>query len=353
MLATIVLSLGLVAGAPVGTNDVAPKASSPTGDSTVNEERSAKDAVSLPTLNLQERNYDLKHYAKYYGPEWALDIALLTTSLLTFEITPAFGPAIGPTYTPQTDASLLDPRLDGIIGKPFIKEQVSEGTLIAASVGTVLTFGVASGLYHRDFHHTHNFILGALSAITATQVTGHILKVSVGRLRPDFRDRYVRAACAGNISSTTNFDCEAVDDGFVATAKDIERGRRSFPSGHATLSFTLISYLGLHAGSSWIWGESVPKSGFARPLTQVAGVLAGGALLAGGTYVAASRVTDGRHHLGDVAFGAAMGSAFGAASYFLHFELNGDAKMRGTKISALTSSLDGVPMSGAQISGQF
>ena len=286
-----------------------------------------------PRSSAKPETMDLEHYALFYGPEWALDATLLTLLLAdVYDLIPAAGPAIGPAFDARLPETIFDPRLDDVIGRPFLQEQISEE---AAAIGILLAIaavGTVDTLKHQDLHHAHNFFLGATTALASTATVTWGLKLGVGRLRPDFRERYVRAACSGAVDTPLELDCAAVDDGFTLGASDVEKGRRSFPSGHSSLSFAAATYLAMHLGSAWIWGDSVPESGAWRTASQVGGAVAATALVSAAGYVAASRVTDNRHHPDDVVLGALIGTGFGAASYLLHFELDGTAKTRGLKI---------------------
>jgi membrane-associated phospholipid phosphatase len=66
--------------------------------------------------------------------------------------------------------------------------------------------------------------------------------------------------------------------------------RQSFPSGHASVTFAAATVIERHLG----WRKSVLGYSIA-------------------SYVAASRLHDNRHHLSDVIFGAAVGTAAGRA----------------------------------------
>jgi membrane-associated phospholipid phosphatase len=301
---------------------------------------------SEPPQRLELPERDAAYYAVWYGPEWAL--AVLQVGLLGgfWDALPTAGPAIGPAFDPDNPETLFDPRLDSVIGQPFLQEQIpvelaATGILLAgAAVGT------ADYLRHEDLHRTHNFSLGLLTAIGSTATVTFSLKAGVGRLRPDFRERYVRAACGGTIDSPLELDCAAVDDGFLVDEATFEKGRRSFPSGHSSLTAATAAYLGLHLGSTFVWGDAVPKHGGWRTASQVGGTLAAGALVASAGYVAASRVTDNRHHPDDVMFGVGIGAAIGAASYLLHFDLDGEARVRGAKVVPLMTDGPGLALQG-------
>lgn len=131
-------------------------------------------------------------------------------------------------------------------------------------------------------------LTSSLLAIAATEAG----KGSVGVLRPNFRDRCLGPLPGAAAAITSDADC--FDGG--ALARD---GRRSFPSGHATLGVGVGAYFCLWG--AWVGGT--------------AWYIAGLAVFGAGLAVAGSRVVDGAHHVGDVAVGGMLGVFFAA----LHF----------------------------------
>ncbi len=79
--------------------------------------------------------------------------------------------------------------------------------------------------------------------------------------------------------------------------------RRSFFSGHASITAASTVYMGLYLSRNWL-----PRPSLAR----TAGILALGGLLVGVPY---SRVVDNRHHVSDVITGAVVGSALATVFY--------------------------------------
>lgn len=270
------------------------------------------------------------YYAVAYGADWAfvaLSAGLAATGTWQ-KIKPPFS-LLGPSFDDKDPdlAGLLDPRLDSVVGNPLVHEKVPVWSVAAASASAVLAAGVLDGFVNQDFHHTHSLVLGAAATMMATLDVAELLKLSFGRLRPDFRERYTRAACQGLVQRPEALDCASVNDGFELELGDYVDGYKSFPSGHSSTSFALATYLSLWLGSEWIWGEG------ANELSQPLATLAAGGLYAGALFVAASRVSDHRHHLEDVAVGAALGSALGAATWLLYFDLEGNARWRDLRVT--------------------
>ena len=272
------------------------------------------------------------HYLAWYGAEYVA-VAAAATLWITdvaggVEPLPAL---IGPSIDLEdpTGSVVFDPRLDSVIGKPMLQEKISN-TAVAVTLVTPLLLEAGLDLaLRRDLHRTHALVLGGAEAVLGAVMVTEALKLSVGRLRPDFRERYVRAACGGVIEVDVELDCDSVDDGFVVDREDLYDGMKSFPSGHASSSFAAATFLALAVGSEHVWGASTPE--WVRPI----GAVSVAALLGGAGFIAATRVSDHRHHLEDVAVGSAIGVASGAAAWLVHFDLDGRARRRGVTVSPL------------------
>lgn len=271
------------------------------------------------------------YYALWYGPEWALVGVLGALQLFQpFDLIPP-GPAlIGPVFddTDPNEAVLTDPRLDDVIGRPFLREKVPPVTIALVGVAGLAGAGIVDVIRHGEVHHTHNLVLGGLTAITVTQLSTSVMKASFARLRPDFRDRYAFASCQGLAARSSTVDCDAVAaEGFLLPEDEYLEGYRSFPSGHASASFAFATYLSLWLGSEFVWAED------ATDVEAALGSLGIGALYSAALYTAATRFSDNRHHLEDIVVGAGLGTGIAAASWLLHFDLDGTARWRGVDVA--------------------
>jgi|GEM_PF-998027 len=304
--------------------------------------------VSLQNAAWYAQIFDGNSYWHYtlYAPDYAF-IGVTGGLYLSgvYDLIPPMPALIGPQLSREDpDLRVMnDPRLDGVIGRPYLSEKVPTLALVVAGVGAIGAAGVHDGIRHTSFHHTHAFTVGALTAVLSTVTAVEVTKTVVGRLRPDYRDRYTRAACGGAVDDD-RINCDAFD-GFGLTDEDLHDGRRSFPSGHSATAFSLATYLSLYLGGEYLWGEGAT----AASMPIAAGLM--GVLYAGAMYSAASRLGDNRHHPEDVAVGAALGTGMAAASYFLHFDLQGDARYRAARVSAMVTE-DGQG-GGVQVSGTF
>ena len=121
----------------------------------------------------------------------------------------------------------------------------------------------------------------------------------IGRLRPDFLAR-----CLPKIDGAGNAVCTQTK------ALIMKEGRRSFPSGHASISFSGLGFLGF-----FLAGQLRIFDGQAH-LTRVSMCIAPLTL---SLIVAISRVMDYRHHWSDVVAGSLLGLGVAWIVYQLYF----------------------------------
>ncbi|KAK1867658.1 hypothetical protein I4F81_010163 [Pyropia yezoensis] len=190
-------------------------------------------------------------------------------------------------------------------------------------------------------------VVGAtLGAAAASGAVVEVVKTATGALRPDFAARCLGAAAAppfgvgggggggggANPPSlpavfSADADCPTLVAAVAVSADEAARvrhrlrdGRRSFPSGHASLAAAFstaaaVALGGLSAAAAvaggGLGGGSGGGGGSLRwaAVGEVAAVGVPAALVYGATMMG-SRVADGRHHAGDVAAGAMLGAVF-------------------------------------------
>ncbi|CAE6425977.1 unnamed protein product [Rhizoctonia solani] len=174
---------------------------------------------------------------------------------------------------------------------------------IVALVAPAVIMPIVNLLTVRSWWDWHNSWLGLLLGLATTGSLTQVVKVTVGRPRPDLIDRCQPQASAQNapvyglVASNicTTDDHERLKDGF-----------RSFFSGHSSLSFAGLGFLSFYlAGKMHLFDERghTGKAWIAlAPLT--------GALL-----VAISRTMDYRHHWQDVFIGSIVGLVLSYFSY--------------------------------------
>ncbi len=257
--------------------------------------------------------------------------------------TPLDSAGIGPRFDPLHPASILDPTLSDRIGKKYLVEDKQE-TVPALWVGLAIPvvagwLALQEGLPgNRDARHLHDTLVGFGEAMSVTLMATEVLKFSFGRLRPDFQDRARRYYC--NRADHADIDCTGFTEGPLSDdPSKVEKiwadGRRSFPSGHASTSFALATYAALVTGGHFVWGKD------ATDTTRAWGIPIQAAIVALATFVAWSRVDDGRHNVSDVLTGAALGTAIANISYWRRFDTQG--RSRNSDFGASSMSLTGGP----------
>ncbi|KAJ3213240.1 hypothetical protein HDU67_003139 [Dinochytrium kinnereticum] len=138
-----------------------------------------------------------------------------------------------------TDKDLTHPHLPNIVSNVMlfvyavivpvaVGALVTGARLVLARMGGRRGDNCAMAACLRDYHH---FIVGLALAVSYTKLVTDFLKVLMGRFRPDFLSRcqYSEALkrCTGD-------------------ASEVEDGRKSFPSGHASYSFAGCTFLAIY-----------------------------------------------------------------------------------------------------------
>lgn len=150
-----------------------------------------------------------------------------------------------------------------------------------------------------DFHHS---TLGLLLSYTITGSITQLLKVAVGRPRPDVISRC--QPIPGSIDPV--YGLSTVDICTQTVKHILDDGWRSFPSGHSSSSFAGLGFLTFYlAGKLHIFD----KRGYAGKIWLVF------TPLFGAVFVAISRTMDYRHHWHDVVTGSALGLILSYFSY--------------------------------------
>lgn len=276
----------------------------------------------------------LGHYLAWYGAEYVAVSVLAAGYLSGFH--KQFRPApalIGPQFDLERPdlTALMDPRLDTVIGKPLLKEQVPTTALIIGSLTSIAALSATDLAVTGDLHRTHNLILGGAEVVVGAVALTEVMKLSFGRLRPDFRQRYLVAACTEVVKAPDGLDCSTVDTSVAVDEEALLDGMKSFPSGHSSNAFALATFGAMYLGTNLIVSDQRPDWG------PAVGALGIGALAMGATYVAGTRLSDNRHHVEDVVVGASLGAAVGASIYFVHFDVDGRARRRRWTVQPMTA----------------
>ncbi|MFH2009204.1 MAG: phosphatase PAP2 family protein [bacterium] len=182
---------------------------------------------------------------------------------------------------------------DPAISRELKKETVPSAYLALAAAVPLTAFGLAQ-IWGKSWHDFHNATLGLAEAISLTLFITAVLKINVGRLRPDFLER-----CQPNAS----LECQG-------DPAEVREGRKSFPSGHSSISFAGGVFLSLY-----LWGKLSPLSG-PGAFWKIPVILAP---IMGAAVIAGSRVTDNRHHWEDVFVGALLGGSVSVLTYLINY----------------------------------
>lgn len=228
------------------------------------------------------------------SPDWLFTIFLL---LLVTYLTNSNGH--------KREFSLTDTSIQHTFA---VKERVPFWVAIVVAGAVPLVVIVLVGaLWRRSFWDVHNGLLGLLLSLATATVVTDILKVTVGRPRPDLIDRCQPLLSAMN---AVPYGLANVTVCTVQTGRIIEDGFKSFPSGHSSFSFAGLGFLSFYlAGKMGVWdrsGYSIKAWIALFPLL--------GALL-----IAISRTMDNRHHATDVLIGSLLGFVMAYISYRLYY----------------------------------
>ncbi|KAI9183256.1 hypothetical protein H9P43_004173 [Blastocladiella emersonii ATCC 22665] len=177
-------------------------------------------------------------------------------------------------------------------------ERVSSTMLLVLStiVPSVLLLGWSARCRFtlRDSIYALNALL---TAVTAAMLVTDVVKVLVGRLRPDFLDR-----CKPVRNAAGDWDCTGADS-------LVRGGRVSFPSGHSSLTAAGWSFMYVFVRGT------LARATRRNPWAQSALAL----LFWPSILTAISRLCDYRHHWQDVTVGFLLGLAAAYWWYTVYF----------------------------------
>ncbi|GAA6063454.1 hypothetical protein JCM10212_002537 [Sporobolomyces blumeae] len=190
-----------------------------------------------------------------------------------------------------------------------VHERITFGECIVyAGVIPAVLIILTGAIWRRSFWDVHNGILGLLLSVSITTVFTQVVKICVGRPRPDAIDRCQPVEGAANLAvyglATVQRVCT------VKTGHIIDDGFKSFPSGHSSFAFAGLLYLSLYAaGKMHLFdrrGHSIKAWIAVTPII-------------GASLIAVSRTMDYRHHATDVIAGALLGAWIAILTYHLYY----------------------------------
>lgn len=166
--------------------------------------------------------------------------------------------------------------------------------LIISMLIPSLMIAITAFIKKKDWKLVHSTLLGLFVSIGYTYLITSILKISIGRLRPDFMKR----CKANDLAASSGIICNPDSIGTLL------QGRKSFPSGHSSTAFSGLAYLSLFI----FYNTRTIDSGASRILLVILPIM-------GATFVGISRLNDYRHHWEDIVVGALMGIAAAYSCY--------------------------------------
>lgn len=276
----------------------------------------------------------------WWTPWYLFDYALTAAGASAFWIATGMEPREtalwGPAYDPDNPLRLLNldgsrPGLDETIGHRYASrdDELGLGETIPSQhvfvfAGVTFAYLLAQeGIYRLAVEDSsqrfHDTLVGFLESVALNAGATEIGKVFAGRLRPDFQDRLRRHLCHTGEppEELTCADTPPLADTPEESLDELNDGRKSFPSGHASFGVNLATYTTLAIGGRWVWGPDT------TPLTRGVGIAVQTMTMTAGLLVAGTRVDDGRHHASDVLVGAALGFGLANFSYWRRFNLQG------------------------------
>ncbi|WWC72489.1 uncharacterized protein I206_106451 [Kwoniella pini CBS 10737] len=189
-----------------------------------------------------------------------------------------------------------------------VHERVPPYLLAFISVGIPLLVLVPISLFvSRNGWDVHNSVLGLVMSYTMTGVVTQVVKMSVGRPRPDLIARCLPAP--GSVDHPV-FGLSTVDICTNTNLLILNDGFKSFPSGHSSLSFAGLGFLSFYLAGKMHLGDV--RGHRTRAWFALSPLL-------GGTMVAISRTEDNRHHWQDVLVGSILGLSIAWVSYRTYY----------------------------------
>ncbi|KJY01205.1 PAP2-domain-containing protein [Zymoseptoria brevis] len=174
-------------------------------------------------------------------------------------------------------------------------EHVPVAMLFIYAAGIPLILLVAWAMIFRPGHHkAHAVLLGLVTSVLMTTFLTDIAKDAVGRPRPDLISR-----CKPE-KSTPMHELVPIDVCTETRRHLLHDGFRSWPSGHSSFAF---------AGLGWLALALTSQTRALRPRANLVYVLVCLAPLLAAALIAASRLEDYRHDVGDVVTGSSLGFA--------------------------------------------
>ena len=314
-------------------------------------------ALSIPSTSWAEvidegaqeqSRMDMSWWSPRYLVDYGLVVGGIAGYVIGEDITPRQQAMIGPSYDPTNPVLVFESQT---VGKTHLEERVEEtvptvwihrlvamgGFFVAGLEGAELAAGGGSA------HEFHEAFVGYAETVAITATITSMTKPFVGRLRPDFGERALRYHCTWDDQADQyGAYCDGYRDHPLGDSREeglelIDDGQRSFISGHSSHSFNIFGYTALLVGGRYVWGQD------ASTTSRGLGIATQAAMLGTATFIAGSRVYDGRHHVSDTVVGTVVGLGIANASYWRRFHRDGSLRQRSGDASTTSASLSAQP----------
>lgn len=235
---------------------------------------------------------------------WKSDIlvsALLALFAAYLEFQPPFERHLVPETLPRVSYPHRGEQTFPTWTLPFLGVIIPVSIILAASLAR--TDSVA-----RSRAETKRAIVGLLLAVTLGFAVTNALKNAVGAFRPDFRARCWPDGAETAWEAPGIPKCAPNHD-----ARLVSEGRKSFPSGHASMAFSGLSFASAAVAERLaVFGAKRNAKNQPAPAWRL---VAAAAPVALALAVSVSRVTDYMHHVEDVVGGGMIGLAAAWAAW--------------------------------------
>ncbi|KAK7014982.1 lipid transport protein [Favolaschia claudopus] len=239
--------------------------------------------TSMPAIRSPLTSASRRKLVLSYAPDWIITLVLAAAFF-----------ALGHVRGFRRQFSVDDTSIRHTFA---VHERVPDYALyLIAIVAPVVLQAAINVLTIRSWWDLHNSLLGLILGLSITGSVTNIVKITVGRPRPDMLDRC--QPISGSVDPIYGLSNSSICTLASNSSKLID-GFRSFPSGHSSLSFAGLGFLAFYlAGKLHLFDER----GYAAKAWASLLPFVGAAL------VAISRTMDNRHHWQDVLVGSILGT---------------------------------------------
>lgn len=230
---------------------------------------------------------------RYFWAELVIRILLIVIFLVTEEMTPF--------------KRIIQPEEWWLYKNPYAKQEVvNTSTLfLIALLSPFLTIFMVNYLGKRK-RQLAPAILAASMALCLNGCITNLIKLMVGRPRPDF---FFRCFPDGKLPKhqPSTYDLKCTGDPALVLG-----GRKSFPSGHSSFAFTGLGFSAIYVAGQLRCFSRGGRGSSWRLLLALAPLLVA-------TAIAITRTSDYRHHWQDVIVGSMLGFLITFTCYRQHY----------------------------------